>query len=156
MDAAVGLFTGLTVWHWVGVGIVLLTLEIAVGTFDLLWVAMAAFVTALFALIVPGTAGEWQGQLVFFGAVAVAFVVMGRTVFKGLRRPQATHPNLNDRMATLIGERGEAASTFLNGHGRVKIGDTVWQAEAEIDGIVEGAAIVVAGADGTLLKVRPG
>jgi membrane protein implicated in regulation of membrane protease activity len=82
----IGLLEGLTVWHWVGIGIVLLALEVAVGTFDLLWVAMGAFLTALFALIIPAPIGGWQGQLVFFGVVAVVFLIGGRTLFKGLRR----------------------------------------------------------------------
>jgi inner membrane protein len=75
MDGVIGMLEGLTVWHWLGIGIILLTLEVAVGTFDLLWVAMGAFLTSLFALIVPEPMGGWQGQLVFFGIVAVVFVI---------------------------------------------------------------------------------
>jgi len=155
MEGLFGFLENLTVWHWLGMGIVLLTLEVAIGTFDLLWIAMGAFLTALFALVVPDPAGAWQGQLVFFGVVAVVFVAMGRTLFRGLRRRSTTHPNLNDRMTTLIGQRGEAAGAFENGHGRVKIGDTVWQARAE-GAIAAGAAIVVDGAEGTLLRVKLG
>ena len=95
MDGIVAFFEGLTVWHWVGLGIVLMTIEVAVGTFDLLWVAMGAFLTALFALVVPLPAGGWQGQMVFFGVVAIAFVISGRTLFKGLRTRTTTHPHLN-------------------------------------------------------------
>lgn len=147
---------GLTVWHWLGVGIVLLTLEVAIGTFDLLWISIGAFVTALFALIVPEPIGGWQGQLTFFGVMAIAFVISGRTLFKGLRNRATTHPNLNDRLAKMVGERGEAATDFDDGRGKVKIGDSVWLAQ-QMDGtaIVEGDKIVVAGADGTTLKVKP-
>jgi inner membrane protein len=152
MEGLFGFLEHLTVWHWLGVGIVLLTLEVAIGTFDLLWIAMGAFLTALFALLVPDPAGA---QLVFFGVVAVVFVAMGRTLFRGLRRRSTTHPNLNDRMTTLIGQRGEAAGAFENGHGRVKIGDTVWQAKADGE-IAAGAAIVVDRAEGTLLQVKLG
>src|SRR5690242_1434749 len=127
MEAVMGLFEGLTVWHWLGVGIVLLTLEVAVGTFDLLWIAVGAFATALFALIVP-MAG-WQGQLVFFGVAALGLVTAGRTVFKGLRRASSSHPNLNDRTSGMIGQKGLAASSFSGGQGKVKFGDTMWLAE---------------------------
>jgi membrane protein implicated in regulation of membrane protease activity len=151
----IGLLEGLTVWHWAGIGIVLLTLEVAVGTFDLLWIAIAAFLTALFALIMPAPIGGWQGQLVFFAIVAVAFVVAGRTWFKGLRRASSSHPNLNDRLANMIGQRGEAATTFDGGQGKVKVGDTVWLARQTDDTvIVEGDQVVIAGAEGTTLKVR--
>jgi len=155
MDGVIGILEGLTVWHWLGIGIILLTLEVAVGTFDLLWIAMGAFATALFALIAPDPAGGWQGQLTFFGFVAVAFVTSGRTVFKGLRKAATTHPNLNDRLSKMIGERGEAATSFDGGRGKVKVGDSVWLAE-QADGaaIVKGDQVVIAGADGTTLKVK--
>ncbi len=151
----IGLLQGLTVWHWAGIGIVLLTLEVAVGTFDLLWVSMAAVLTALFALIIPAPIGAWQGQLIFFAIVAVAFLVAGRTWFKGLRRVPVSHPNHNDRIAALIGQKGEAATSFDGGQGKVKIGDTVWLArQADETVIVEGDQVIVSGAEGTLLKVR--
>ncbi len=155
MEAVIGLLEGLTVWHWLGIGIVLLTLEVAVGTFDLLWIAMGAFATALFALVVPDPVGGWQGQLTFFGLVALVFVISGRTLFKGLRTRSTSHPNLNDRLANMVGNRGEAATNFENGRGKVKIGDSVWLAERVGDAtIAKGDQIVVAGADGTTLKVK--
>jgi membrane protein implicated in regulation of membrane protease activity len=155
MDGLIGFFESLTVWHWVGLGIVLMTIEVAVGTFDLLWVSIGAFLTALFALIVPLPAGGWQGQMVFFGIMAIAFVISGRTLFKGLRQRTTTHPNLNDRLANMVGQHGEAATSFDGGEGKVKVGDTVWLAkQADETVIVEGDQVVVSGAEGTTLKVR--
>lgn len=155
MDAIIGFFESLTVWHWVGLGIVLMTIEVAVGTFDLLWVSVGAFLTALFALIVPLPAGGWQGQMVFFGIVAFAFVISGRTLFKGLRQRTTTHPHLNDRLANMVGQNGEAATSFDQKRGKVKVGDTVWLAEQSDDTvIVEGDRIVITGSAGGLLKVR--
>lgn len=156
MEAVIGLLEGLTVWHWLGIGIVLLTLEVAVGTFDLLWIAMGAFATALFALIVPDPVGGWQGQLIFFGFMALVFVVSGRTLFKGLRNRSTSHPNLNDKIASMVGNRGEAATNFEGGRGKVKIGDSVWLAERVGDAMIgKGDQLVVTGADGTTLKVKP-
>ena len=155
MDGIVAFFEGLTVWHWVGLGIVLMTIEVAVGTFDLLWVSMGAFLTAVFALIVPLPAGGWQGQMVFFGVVAMAFVISGRTLFKGLRTRTTTHPHLNDRLASMVGQRGEAATNFDQRQGKVKVGDTVWLArQSDETVIVEGDQIVVTGAASGLLEVR--
>jgi membrane protein implicated in regulation of membrane protease activity len=155
MDTVLHLLEAVTIWHWLGLGIILLTLEVAVGTFDLLWVAIAAFTTALVSLIAPAWIGGWQGQLVIFGVIAVVFVVMGRTLFKGLRRAPSSHPNINDRTSAMIGQHGRAAGEFQSGAGRVKIGDTMWAAQAT-DGsaIVEGDDVIVAGAEGTTLKVK--
>jgi membrane protein implicated in regulation of membrane protease activity len=154
MEGMIGFFESLTVWHWVGLGIVLMTIEVAVGTFDLLWVSVGAFLTALFALIVPLPAGGWQGQMVFFGIVAIAFVITGRTVFKGLRTHATTHPHLNDRLASMVGQHGEAATKFEDGRGKVKVGDTVWLAESDGAAIGEGDRIVVASAGKGILNVR--
>lgn len=155
MDAVLHLLEAVTIWHWLGLGIVLLTLEVAVGTFDLLWVAVAAFTTALLSLVAPDWIDGWQGQLVVFGVIAVVFVIMGRTLFKGLRNAPSSHPNINDRTSAMIGQHGRAAGPFEAGVGRVKVGDTMWAATAA-DGaaIVEGDDVIVSGAEGTTLKVR--
>lgn len=151
-----GFLDGLTVWHWVGLGIILLAIEVAVGTFDLLWVSVGAFLTALFAVLVPLPAGGWQGQMVFFGLAAIAFVISGRTLFKGLRRSQTSHPHLNDRLANMVGQQGEAATAFIDKRGKVKVGDTVWlAAQADAATITLGDAIVVTGSEGSVLMVRP-
>lgn len=155
MDMIVGFLEGLTIWHWIGLGIVLLAIEVGVGTFDLLWVAAGAFLTAAFMLIVPAPINGWAGQLTFFGFAAIVFVLSGRTVFKGLRTKSTSHPNLNDRFANMLGQRGEAATNFDQGQGKVKLGDTVWLATQSDDTvIVEGDQIVVTGSAQGMLKVR--
>jgi membrane protein implicated in regulation of membrane protease activity len=157
MDMVIGFLEGLTIWHWIGLGIVLLAIEVGVGTFDLLWVAAGAFLTALFIVVAPASMVGWQGQLTFFGVVAIAFVLSGRTLFKGLRTKSTTHPNLNDRFANMLGQRGEAATSFHQGRGKVKLGDTVWLAMQSDDVvIVEGDQIVVTGSEQGMLKIRLG
>jgi membrane protein implicated in regulation of membrane protease activity len=155
MDAIASFFAGLSVWHWLGLGIILLTLEVAIGTFDLLWVSVGAFLTALFAWIIPPPAGGWEGQLTFFGFAAIALVIGGRTLFAGLRNAPTTHPTLNDRLASMVGQKGEAATTFEVGRGKVKVGDTVWLAQGD-GAIAEGDLITVVGAESGVLKVRGG
>ncbi len=155
MDALIGFLEGLTVWHWVGLGIVLISLEVMIGTFDLLWVSAGAFLTALFALTMPAPINGWEGQLTFFGVSAIAFVASGRTVFKGLRNRATSHPNLNDRLASMTGQTGEATADFSEGQGKVKVGDTVWLARQSGDrNIAQGDVVVVSGADKGVLLVR--
>ena len=116
---------------------------------------MGAFLAAVFALIVLLPAGGWQGQVVFFGVVVIALVISGRTLFKGLRTRTTTHPHLNDRLASMVGQRGEAATNFDQRQGKVKVGDTVWLAkQSDETVIVEGDQIVVTGAASGLLEVR--
>lgn len=157
MDMVIGFLEGLTIWHWIGLGILLLAIEVGVGTFDLLWIAAGAFLTALFAIVAPAPMNAWQGQLTFFGVVAIAFVLSGRTLFKGLRTRATSHPNLNNRLAGMTGQRGEAATNFDMGRGKVKVGDTVWLAVQSDDTvIVEGDQIIVTGSEQGMLKIRLG
>ena len=157
MDMVIGFLEGLTIWHWIGLGIVLLAIEVGVGTFDLLWVAAGAFLTALFMIIVPAPMNGWEGQLTFFGIMAIAFVLSGRTLFKGLRSRSTSHPNLNDRFASMVGQRGEAATNFEQGRGKVKLGDTVWLAmQSDETVIVEGDQVVVTGSGQGMLKIALG
>ena len=66
------LFTDLTVWHWLALGLILFGIEMMTGTFDLLMISIAAWITAVFAWLAPDSLANWQGQVLFFGAAAVA------------------------------------------------------------------------------------
>ncbi|MBI1339738.1 NfeD family protein [bacterium] len=147
----------LTLWHWIGVAVVLLTFEVVIGTFDLLWISIGAFCTAAFAALAPEAWAGGQGQLAFFALMAIVFVVLGRTVFSGIRRPATSHPNLNNRLSSMVGKQARAVVRFQGGRGRVSVGDTMWLAEAEEGAnIDEGADVMIVGGDGTMLRVRPG
>ncbi|MEZ5955140.1 MAG: NfeD family protein [Hyphomonas sp.] len=151
------IFTQLTVWHWIAFGLVLLGVEMLTGTFDFLMMAIAAWAAAAFEWLAPDSVTGWQGQLVFFGVAATVMVLFGRTFLAGLRGKAEEHPTLNKRMASLVGQRGVAAADFsAAGHGRVKIGDTVWGAETVegSDVIRNGDAVVVEGARMNTALVR--
>ena len=93
--------------------------------------------------------------MVIFGIASTALIVFGRTVLSGIRKSSPDHPTLNRRMAALIGERGMAMGDFLSGSGQVRIGDTVWRAEAvEGEMIRTGDTVVVEGARMTTALVR--
>lgn len=151
------LLTELTWWHWIALGLVLFGIEMMTGTFDLLMISIAAFLTALFAGLAPENVGGWQGQLVVFGIAAGVLVAGGRMLLSR-RGPPPEHPTLNKRMATLIGQHGQATKDFSAGTGQVKIGDTVWGAEAEPGQppILAGDTVVVASTRGNSAVVRKG
>ena len=145
----------LNVWHWMILGVVLLGIEMLTGTFDLLMISIAAFLTGLFEQFVPGSIAPWQGQLIFFGVASIALFALGRTVFSNMRPDAPEHPTLNKRMNSLIGQRGTVSTAFAGGQGKVRIGDTEWLAES-VDGsnFADGAVIVVEGAESTTVRVR--
>lgn len=155
MDGINELIWPLTVWHWVALGLILLSIEMLVGTFDLLWIAIAAGITAIFTAIAPAGLSEWQGQLIFFAIASTGLLVLGRTVFAGMRRLAGDHPTLNKRMDRTLGQRAVVVSSFSGGMGRVRLGDTEWSAET-VDGSNPdaGASVVVEDTAGNVLRIR--
>ena len=146
----------LTAWHWLALGLILFSLEMMTGTWDLLWVSIAAAFTSAFAAFAPDAIAGWQGQLTFFTITTVILFIIGRTVFRKMRENVEEHPTLNKRMAGTLGQRGVVADDFVGGLGRVKLGDTVWSAQS-LDGsnLASGAAVIVEETEGNSLKVRP-
>ncbi|PKP80025.1 MAG: NfeD family protein [Alphaproteobacteria bacterium HGW-Alphaproteobacteria-18] len=149
------LLTEMTWWHWVAIALVLFGIEMMTGTFDLLMISIAAVGTALFAGLAPDGVAGWQGQLVVFGIAAIILVAGGR-MFLSRRGPPPEHPTLNKRMAGLVGQHGQATRDFTAGSGQVKIGDTVWGAEA-VPGelpILAGDTIIVSDTSSNMAIVR--
>lgn len=145
-----------TLWHWLVLALVLFAIEMMAGTFDLLMTAIAAAITAAWATFVPGDLGAWQAQLIVFFSASIVLIVLGRTVFSGLRTGGPGDPVLNKRMERLMGARALVVTDFSQGQGRVKIGDTEWQAESETGSdIPAGTTVTVEGAKSTIVLVRP-
>jgi membrane protein implicated in regulation of membrane protease activity len=128
----------------------------AVGTFDLLWIAIAAGITAIFAAIAPAGLSDWQGQLIFFAIAATGLLILGRTVFVGMRKLAGEHPTLNKRMDRTVGQRGVVMDDFSGGSGRVKLGDTEWSAETvDESNPAAGTSVIVEDTAGNVLRIKP-
>jgi membrane protein implicated in regulation of membrane protease activity len=135
-------------WWWLvfaallGIGEVLLP-----GVF-LIWIAIAAALTGLAAMILPiGVAL----QFLIFAALCVASVWGGRRWY--IDNPVASQdPLLNDRTARLIGETVTVVDPIVGGEGRVKVGDSVWTCRGP--DAPAGARVTVVGAEGTVLRVE--
>lgn len=136
-------------WWWLAGAALLGILEIVIpGTFLFVWLAGAALITGLLVLIlgIP-----LPFQLVLFALLALASVYVGRRWYE--RNPVvSTDPMLNERTARLTGETVVVVNAIEHGHGRVRVGDSVWPARGP-DAPV-GTRMRVTGADGTCLRVE--
>ncbi|MEL7451845.1 MAG: NfeD family protein [Pseudomonadota bacterium] len=155
METLIEIMTPIEVWHWVALGLILIGIEVAAGTFDLLFVGLAAFATAAFKALAPEAITGWPWQVAVFAVSSIVLIVLSRTVFSDMRNRDNQKPGLNQRMVAMIGKRGIVASDFEAGAGRVKIGDTEWSAES-VDGtdVSAGETVIVESAVLTTLKVR--
>lgn len=153
MEVILPFFEVITPWHWLGLALLVLGVEMMLGTFDLLWISAAAFLTSAWAALpLPAGLSTWQAECVFFGITGVVLVVLGRTVFSGFREAISDRPHLNKRSSSMVGKSALAISDFKAGKGRVKVGDSSWMAETDME-ITEGSIVTILSVDGTLLKV---
>jgi membrane protein implicated in regulation of membrane protease activity len=148
MDTLLNLPNEMGPLHWLVLGLVLLIIEMATGTTYLLWPSVAAFVTALVALILPT---NWIAEMALFAVLIIALTYFGHPLVKRWRNEGAAS-GLNERNLAMIGKRG-VVSNFANGVGSVKIADTIWRAVSE-EALEAGQAVEVASVDGVTLRVR--
>jgi membrane protein implicated in regulation of membrane protease activity len=153
MESLTAFFDGLAVWHWLALAGVVLVLELLTGTTYLLWPTVAAAVVGIAAWLLPI---PWQAQIAAFAILTAVLVLFGdKLVAKRWRKLVSDKPHLNERAAQLRGQRVTAVAAFVAGHGRVRVGDTVWAAVLDDHGeAAEGAQLEVISVDGATLKVR--
>lgn len=136
-------------WWWLLAAAVLGILEVLIPGIFLIWIAAAAALAGIVAAIVPLTLPV---QLALFGLFAIVSVFGGRRYYE--RNPVGTSdPLLNDRTARLIGQTVMVETAILDGEGRVKVGDSVWNARGP--DAPAGTRVRVIGAQGTCLTVTP-
>ena len=125
MDVMLSFLDTNAFWVWLGIGGVLLAIEIGTGSGWLLWPAGSAAVTAVLSLFAPFNAAAEIGVV---GALTIASTLAGR---RYLSRTAPTGPDINDTTTHLIGHSGLAVHAFHDGHGRVVVDGKEWQAELE-------------------------
>ncbi len=139
-------------WWWWALGLGLLALEIIVpGTF-FMWMAAAAAVVGAVLLVHPGI--DWEFQLLVFAVISVISIA-------GFRYWQQNHPTesadetLNRRGEQYLGQTVVVETTFSNGQGRVKLGDSSWAARST-DGsdFAAGAKARITAVEGSSLVVE--
>ncbi|HKY81366.1 MAG TPA: NfeD family protein [Sphingobium sp.] len=135
-------------WWWLVFAAVLGIGEVLLPGVFLIWVALAAAVTGLIALLLPLS---MPVQFLVFAALCLVAVWGGRRWYAA--NPVASQdPLLNDRAARLVGDVVMVVEAIENGRGRVKVGDGIWLCRGP-DAPV-GARVRVVGADASVLKVE--
>jgi membrane protein implicated in regulation of membrane protease activity len=136
-------------WHWWVFGVVLIIVEILVPSTFFLWPGMAALVTGLLLLLVPGLAWQWQWLL--WGVLAITSVGGWRMYQK--RHPERSdHPLIHQRGKQYVGHVYALEHAIVNGVGKVRIGDTLWRVEGPDQ--AQGTRVRVVEADGVILRVQ--
>jgi membrane protein implicated in regulation of membrane protease activity len=147
MQGLLAFFIGFGVWDWFILAVLLFVLEFALPGVHFLWFGVAAVVVGLLAL---ATGLTWPYQVIAFGIIAVLTVFAVRRYV----RPDVSKsdlPDLNERALQYLGRSLVVEEAIENGRGKVRVGDSVWQAEGP--DAPAGSRVKVTGARGTVLVV---
>jgi membrane protein implicated in regulation of membrane protease activity len=139
-----------THWFWLSLGLVLGVAEMVAPGFFLMWLGLAALIVGGLDYFLPITVAY---QVAMFAILSVLTVFAGKK-FLHDNPIETEDAKLNDRGARLTGEIVTVVEAITNGHGRVKVGDSVWSARG-VDAAI-GSRVRVTGADGAVLWVEGG
>ncbi len=136
-------------WHWWIAAAVLAALETVAPGAVAIWFAAGAGIVGTLLLLVPI---PWQLQLVLFGGLSVAALLLWRRYHAGA--PESGElPRLNRRGEQYVGQLCTLLEPISGGYGRARVGDTVWKVRGP--DLPAGVHVRVTGADGAVLTVEP-
>lgn len=136
-------------WFWLSLGFVLGAIEMIAPGFFLMWLGLAAIIVGVLTWALPISLPL---QVALFAILSVLTVYAGKKFLKD-NPIESDDPNLNNRGARLTGEIVTVVEAIADGRGRVKVGDTEWNARGT--DAAAGARVRVTGADGAVLLVEP-
>ena len=136
-------------WHWRILGLMLAVVEVMAPGAFFLWFGLAAAVTGLILLVLPAL--DWHYQLVAFAVLAVAAVIVGRSVMRRQTRRRAPS-SLNRRGEQYVGRVFTVEQAIVNGRGSIRVDDSIWRAEGPDTATGESVRVVKAGS--SVLRVE--
>ena len=136
-------------WGWLIAATLLAAAELVVPGVFLIWLALAAFVTGLVALLLsPPVAFDFA----LFAVAAIASIYAGRYLYRGAAETPPD-PLLNKRGQRTIGKRVTICEPIANGLGRATDGDSFWTAKGP--DMPAGSIATVVAMEDNILLVEP-
>jgi hypothetical protein len=139
----------LSFWDWLGLGTVLLILEVFGAGGYLLWIGVAAAAVGILTFVFPYM--PWTVQFLLFALLSVLTAVYWWRRQRSVIRP-SDQPGLNMRGHELIGRTFVVHSAIIDGRGKIKVGDGVWIVTGPDTAV--GGQVRVIGQDGAILRVE--
>jgi inner membrane protein len=137
-------------WTWWIIAGLLLIAELSSPGIYFLWLGVAA--AALGAIVFFVDIG-WQMQVALWAILSVVLVIVSKSWLKRRNQVESDQPNLNRRMLNYVGRSYVLDEPIVNGQGRVKIEDTLWQVSGP--DAPKGAWVRLTRAEGLRFVVEP-
>ena len=140
-------------WSWILLGAILLSAEIVLPGFFLLWIGVAALLTGTVSFQLWDAAfWVWQFQVVVFLGLSILSAIVGKKLLdRG--HVETDEPLLNRRDEQLVGRTATLEEAIFEGRGRIRIGDTLWRVSGP--DLPAGTRVRVVNAKGGDLTVEP-
>lgn len=139
----------LSFWDWLGLGTVLLILEVFGAGGYLLWIGVAAAGVGILTYIIPSM--TWEVQFLLFAVLSVLTALYWWRRQRSVLR-KSDQPGLNMRGSELIGRTFAVHDPIVDGRGKIKVGDGVWMVVGPDTAV--GNQVRVIAQDGAILKVE--
>ncbi len=140
----------LSYWDWLGLGTLLLILEVFGTGGYLLWMGIAAAGVGLLGYLFPEL--PWAAQYILFALFSLSTAIVW---WRRQRRSQARssdQPGLNQRGSELLGRTFTLHEAIVAGHGKIKAGDSLWLVAG--NDLPAGATVRVVSQQGVILHVE--
>lgn len=141
-------FWNLGAWNWFIVAVALMALESVVPGVLFVWFGLAAVIVGFLGITIDIA---WEWQLVAFAIISCVTVFLARRYAS----PDVTHsdePDLNARATQYVGRVVTVEEAIADGRGKVRVGDTVWNALGS--DAPQGARVKITGTNGNCLVVE--
>jgi inner membrane protein len=136
-------------WFWWIVAGVLLLAEMAMPGFFMLWLAVAAALTALADIIFHFS---WMGEVLSFAGFSLLTILASWRFVMGNRHTKSDSPHLNQKHNAFVGKTYALSTAIKHGSGKIKVEDALWDVDGE--DAEAGARVKVVGVEGLRLRVE--
>ena len=144
------IFNHITIWHWFGLGITLVILDLLLGTsFFLLWLGVWGLIVGVVLWLAPTL--SWEYQFIIYAIGAVTCIFFWHSYLKN-NPTQSDKPRLNRRSEQYIGRTFTLEEAIVNGRGKIKVDDSTWRVEG--DDLPQGVKVKVVSVSGVVLHVE--
>jgi membrane protein implicated in regulation of membrane protease activity len=135
-------------WNWFIVAVALFALESVVPGVHFVWFGVAAVIVGALGLTVDIA---WEWQLITFAIISCITVFFARR-YASPEMATSDQPELNLRAEQYVGRVVTVEEAISDGRGKVRVGDTVWNAQGS--DTPQGARVKITGTNGTCLLVE--
>jgi membrane protein implicated in regulation of membrane protease activity len=141
------------IWVWGAFGLILLSLELAIGTLEIFWFGLAAICVAIAMWLFPNM--PQAAQFIMFALISLSALTIWRLYYK----KNETHSRVGQSQGQEIGRVGTViAACGPNQSGKIRfvqglMGDREWSAVSN-EMINEGTEAEVVAVEGNALRIK--